>query len=200
MIKRLGVEETTRFCKNSPLSLANQWRAHSSINRENLQRFLNDVLPFLSEEIQVRVEGAVFSIYCNDSKLFETMQTALNHWVEEIHSPANEAEFNFITENSHKKILCNKLPFSKYQYKISLKEKFPVDSRMKFNAWLSNYDGIIKTPTRVKEWLNGNKSYIINPTIYVKDPATISLVSLFLGDRISKIEEYIVRYSINTSL
>ena len=104
-----------------------------------------------------------------------------------------------MTNNSAKKVLCNHIPFNQYPYKVFIKYNMPVITRTAFKKWAENYNGKIKLVSATYNWLNGVDSYN-SLIIYVADKPTLSMVSMFLGNSIAKIEEFIPRSSINTSL
>ncbi len=193
MIKRLGIYETVKQCttiKNNLVQL-------HKVDPTRLMSFLNDVEIFLDKDISVRCEGSIFSIYCKDETLFNQMCKRLSSWITEVHVPANDAEQAFMIENEHKKVLCNRLPFETYHYKVYIKATVPVNLRENFYKWMLNYQGKIQAPVRVGDWLSGRKMWVVNPSLYVKDAPTLSMVGMFLGDRISKVEEFVPRSLIN---
>ena len=103
----------------------------------------------------------------------------------------------FIEENGHRKVICNHLPFKRYQYKVYIKEKISADIREKLWVWIAKYDGKFRAPVRVAMWLMGQKQWCTNPHVYVENGPTLSMFLLFLGDRVSKVEEFVPRDMIN---
>jgi len=195
MIKRCGIQYAITQCLGK--QQRSQYTRHD-YDPTKLLAFIKDVDTFLDKDIHVRTEGSIFSIYCNDLALFKRMCKKLEHWIEAVYEPANDIEYQFMVENGKKKVLCNHLPFHKYQYRTFLKEKLHVDIREKLWIWMSKYNGKMRTPVRVANWLTGRKQWAINPYIYVEDGPTLSMLLLFLGDRVSKIEEFVPRSLINT--
>ena len=170
----------------------------SGYNPMKLLEFVQDVSQFLDKDIQVRTDGGTFTIYCNDSKLFKQMIKKLSPWISEIFEPANDAEYRFMLDNDHKKVLCNHLPFQRYQYRVYVKERMDINIREKLWSWMTKYNGKMRSPVRVTKWLMGEKSWVTRPSIHVEDGPTLSMLLLFLGDRVSKIEEFVPRSLINT--
>jgi hypothetical protein len=193
MITRLGIPYALSECslKKSGGGFRRDFDA------DKLIAFIQDVDPFLGKDIKVRTEGGIFSIYCNDEKLFNRMTKKLAHWITEIWVPANDAEQAFIEENGHRKVICNHLPFKRYQYKVYIKEKISADIREKLWVWMAKYDGKFRAPVRVAMWLMGQKQWCTNPHVYVENGPTLSMFLLFLGDRVSKVEEFVPRDMIN---
>lgn len=198
-IKRMGVKNTLEYCYNpNNRFYSNLWRG-SPVDLSQLIRFTNAVEPFLSKEIQIRSEGGLFNIYCKDQDLYNNMVLQLDEFITEIHEPNNVNEFDYMTNNSSKKILCNQFPYKKYQYRIWIKSSFDQDLRLKFNEWMSNYGDRMLSSKATNAWFGGGGKYwVAQPNIYVKDSATLSMAGLFLGNNVQKVEEYVLRSSINT--
>ena len=196
MIKRLGIPETITRCLEAKPNIQ-QWN-RNSFDPVLLKDFTNDVSNFLDQDINVRAEGSIFSIYCKDEQLFNRMCKKLDFWISEVFVPANDAEQTFLIDNKHKKIICNHLPYETYQYRVNLKSTMPNNIKEQFYRWILNYNGKIRAPMGTANWLNGKKHWVVNPTLYVKDGPTLSMVGLFLGERISSIQEFVPRSMINT--
>lgn len=192
MIKRLGIPETIKRCLEPTTS--NAWER---FDPSLLHDFTNDFSYFLDQDIKIRAEGSIFSIYCKEEQLFDNMCRKLNFWIAEVFVPATSAEQTFLIDNNRKKIICNHLPFNNYQYRVNLKTVMPEKTKEQFYNWISNYAGKIQVPKGTLNWLNSKKHWVVNPSFYVKDGPTLSMVGLFLGDRISSIQEFVPRSMIN---
>jgi len=193
MIKRVGIPETIDYCTGNSKGV----RFNSNIDKVKLLKFISAIDPFLDKEIQVRVEGGIFSIYCKDVALFDKMSTELSTWINMIYTPATPAEEDYMINATNKRVMCNDLPFNKYKYKVYIKQNMPLSMRSSFNVWSKHYIDKIKPTSSAKNWFNGVNSY--NPlVIYVLDQPTLSMVGLFLGSNLSKVEEFIPRSSINS--
>lgn len=201
MIKRLGVVKTISECmsKKHPNNAGiAYYSSYNNYDPDRLLLFIEDVDQFLDKNIHVRTEGGIFSIYCDDAALFKRMCKKLDYWITEVFEPANDAEYQFMLDNGRKKVLCNHLPFQKYQYRVYIKEKISLDIREKLWNWMSKYNGKFRVPVRVATWLMGTKQWVTGPSIYIEDGPALSMLLLFLGDRASKVEEFVTRSSINT--
>ena len=174
------------------------YSSYNNYDPNRLLLFIEDVDQFLDKDIHVRTEGGIFNIYCNDAKLFKRMCKKLDYWITEVFEPANDAEYQFMLDNGRKKVICNHLPFQKYQYRVYIKEKISLDIREKLWNWMAKYDGKYRVPVRVATWLMGTKQWVASPSIYVEDGPALSMFLLFLGDRASKVEEFVPRSVINT--
>jgi hypothetical protein len=196
MVKRLGIPRTVEFClSQKPTAVWNR----NNIDRTRLLKFTNAVEPFLTSELQIRVEGKNFNIYCKDRILLNRLSNTLSEWATELHEPANDIEQDFLNGNT-KKVLCNYIPFKTYQYKVYIKSTAPLGIRDSFKSWVANYNGKIKVPKHTAKWFEKGSGWGWIPTIYVKDSATLSMVGLFLGSTVQKVEEFIPRSSINSTI
>lgn len=198
-IKRLGLKKTLDYCYNPDnVFYSNRFRGSPQVII-NLLKFTHAMEPFLSKEIQIRSEGNLFNIYCRNTELYNEMISKLDEFISEIHEPINNHEFDYMINNSAKKILCNQFPHKKYQYRIWIKSSFDNELKLKFSQWILNYNNNIMVSTHTHNWLMLNSRYWIpQPSIYVKDSSTLSMVGLFLGNNVQKVEEFVLRSSINT--
>jgi hypothetical protein len=196
MVKRKGVADTIKFCSDESTRVEYY---HKNINRPRLLEFTNAIKSYLDKDINVRVEGSIFSIYCKDFSIFETISKECAEYIVSEFAPASDTELNFMNSNGAKKVLCNHIPFNRYPYKVYIKYNTPVTTRSGFGKWATNYTGKIKSSSAAQNWFNGVESYNAL-IIYVADRPTLSMVCMFLGNSIAKVEEFIPRSSINISL
>ena len=75
--------------------------------KRELLEFSSYVDPFLKlkDELQVRVEGDHFNIFCKDRVLLDIISDAMDPWIDNIHGPTTEEELKFLLANGHKKIV-----------------------------------------------------------------------------------------------
>lgn len=197
MIKRQGALRTMEFCLSNNV---NNWWS-KEVDKRNLGAFLEQVGPFLNRtDLQIRTERSSFNIFCSDPNLFKQLCNAVGYWTVEIHEPASEQEREFMVDNNAKKVLCKELPHGLYSYKVYLKTSIPVSIRESFLKWHNNYEGKILIPKQVSKWLNSKGAWTSSPYIYVANSSTLSMVGLFLGNGVLRVEEFIPRSSINTSI
>lgn len=165
------------------------------INKDKLREFAGSVAPFLDrkEEIQIRVEGGHFNLFCKDPDIFSKIISSLDPWIQHIHEPASEEELQFLLDNNNKRVLCDQIPYEKYTYKVVLKSTAR-GIKQQFYDWSQNYseDQIKISPQTIK-WLVGTYSYKQDPFFYVSDGPMLTMARLFLGDRVRKVFEYVPR-------
>ena len=196
MVKRLGIPRTVEYCLSQKNNNYGFWKG---IDKARLLTFANAVEPFLDKEIQLRAEGSTLNIYCKDRVLFDQLIDQLSDWIETVFEPANNAEQEFLN-GSTKKVICNHIPFKTYPYKVYIKSTTPLNVRSSFETWIQHYEGKIKTPNHTQKWFIQGSGWGWIPTVYVKDSATLSMVGLFLGSNVQKVEEFIPRSSINSTI
>jgi hypothetical protein len=166
--------------------------------KESLVRFMDHVEPFLEKDIQIRAEGSHFNIFCRDTLLRDRMVKALNEWITDVFGPESDEELAFMMSNSNKKVVCNKLPYEKYRYKVYLKSSMPMDSRKQFISWILKYPDTTRVSDTSQYWLHSIKYWMQSPFMYVEDDKTLAMIGLFLGSNIKKVEEFILRSSISS--
>lgn len=198
LIVRLGPEKARLWATDHP-DYRGWWNVSRPQKQEVLE-FLDKVEPFLKEELQIRTEGAHFNIFCKHIVLRDRIIQELEPWVRGVHGPNSNEELEYMLANGSKKVVCNKLPHEMYRYKIHFKTNMPVDTRAKFLKWSSNYLSQISISDATHQWLAGTHQWAQMPFMYVEDGKTLAMFSLFLGDNLRIIEEYVLRSSINTSL
>ena len=194
MVKRLGIISTLSYCDLPDGHRELFGAIRSKIKREDLKAFALAMLPFVDSDIQTRAEGNNFTVYCRDVELFQNLCKSLEEWSMSIYEPASDQELEIITDNA-KKILCNKLPYLKYQYKVHIRPTAHLTARESFSSWIKNYNEKIRTTEDTRRWFLGR--YTQGPYVYVEDQKMLTLISMFLGNNVRKIEEYILRSSIN---
>jgi len=202
MVKRLPFAKVIDYCtsKNRRHGLSTFWdfKTITAEERDRLLKFARSVEPFLDKDIQVRVEGNHYNIYCKDTVLYNDLKKDLDKFIVEVHEPESSAELDYLNDNGHKKVLCNKIPFDKYKYKVYFSPSCKADVKARFESWLHHYTAKIKIPRGTVHWFV--KGWYQSPYIYVEDSGTLAMIGLFMGQDIKKVEEFIPRSSINISL
>ena len=159
---------------------------------EDVAIFLHPILQ--AHDTRVRVEGRHFNIFLKDQEPYEKICKEIEKLIYQVWEPAGEEDLKFFEENSNKKILVDVLPFKKYKYKIHLNWRLPVEKRISFYNWLTKQpEGTIRISGDSNNWMMGKKNYVFAPFFYVTESSTITMASLFLGDSIRSIEEYVLR-------
>lgn len=196
-IVRLGLPRTLSWASGK--NHTDNW-IYKNANRQELKEFAESYSTFYNEKIQVRTEGGHFNIFLDDKDLYDQICKLMEKWVVGVTEPGSQQELDLLlTEN--KKVICNTIPDGIFHYKIYLKAStFKNHDKINFLNWLKRYPGKYKVSYTTEKYLLGNPCYPQRPFIYVTDRAMASTVMLYLGNRLSKTEEFITRSSINTIL
>ena len=199
-----GVDQTKDFCLGEPAPALWRWQSNDKLSKENkaqLLEFTTGLEPFLAlkDQLQTRVEGKHYNIFCKDPVLLENIYKAVAPWVERISGPTTEEELNYMLDNGHKKILRDILPKDGYKYKVYLKESWSTESRAAFAEWAAKFPNTINIGKSSKKWLDGGQRWLYNPFMYVKDEKTLTMVGLFASGNVKRVEEFILRENLMTA-
>lgn len=159
-------------------------------------------------DIKVRVEGYIFGIYTNDTNLVDEIGQRLSPFIKNIYGPQSEKERAFLLNNSRRKIVRDQYPYKKYKFKINLKHwypnEWPVENRTKFYEWLSKFNesqpGRSMMPKGTAFYLLGYRNWVSSASIYVSNEQDLSMILMYLGDKIKFVEEYVLRSDIATQV
>jgi len=206
----LGIESVRAWCTGS-VSKDDMpfWMRNSKMLKEDkaqLLLFTVKVEPYLdlkkTKQGQIRAEGRHFNLFCRDKEMMEAISAALEPWVTDIYGPSTDEELEFMLVSDNKRITCDQLPYEKYQFRIYLKNDMPSDRRSKFVEWRKTYQDRVFVSGQTERWLLNSLTYqwMQSPFLYVEDAKTLTMVGLFLGGNVKKVEEFIPRSSINTIL
>jgi len=173
----------------------------SKLDKVTFLEFVNAVEPFLErkEDIQIRVEGSHFNLFCKDPAILEEIDTAVSKWVTKISGPTTPEELKFLLSNGHKKILRDELPKEKYKYRIYFKSKFPADKRESFLRWADKYGDKLDISGTSRRWLLGQRHWAQDPFMYVDDDKMLSMTGMYLSGYVKKVEEFILRENVLTA-
>lgn len=190
LIKHWGVRNSKDYCTNPK---DNRWRRHyNPADKALLLEYISAVEPFLDQNLQMRAEWDTLNFYVNDQDLYLNLKTALSKWVAGVTEPASVEDAESLKEKGCP-VLCNELPYNKFQYRIYLRYQMPAYIRLKFLAWLENYDDSIRPSKGTVKWLSSGNPYFQDPFIYVSDHNLLLMAKLFLGSYARKTEEFVLR-------
>lgn len=192
-VTRFKLDYLKKWCRGEVDIKFSRWE-ENRVDKKELLDFITVAEQFIGRtDVQIRTEGSHFNLFCKDQLVLEQIESSFFKWVKKISGPTTQEEYDFLMANGYKKILCDRLPKETFEYKVYIKTKWPADGRNNFLKWSDNYKHLIDLSPSSKKWLEGNKVYIQDPFMYVKDQKTLSMVGLFLGGFIRKVEHYIPR-------
>lgn len=182
------------WCKTGKGLRFNQFETNK-LDKVQFLDFINAVESFIDrkEDIQIRVEGSHFNLFCKDPAILEEIDNAVSAWITKISGPTTVEELEFLLSNGHKKILRDELPKEKYKYRIYFKSRFPADKRSSFLEWADKYGDKLEISGTSRRWLLGNRNYAQDPFMYVEDDKMLSMVGIYLSGYVKKVEEFILR-------
>jgi hypothetical protein len=191
---RLGIPKTQEWINGST---SDNW-LWKGADKKEIQSFVSAISAFIDKDMQIRTEGSRCSIFIKDKAIVDAIINQLDQWIVGITEPGSDEEYEFLVNNTAKKILCNALPYEKYHFRIYLKNKMTIDQKQRFFQWLSRYGDRFNVARSTKNWLTGAVRYAQDPFLYIQDRPTLSMVGLYLGDNVKRTEEFIPRTVINT--
>ena len=199
-----GVEITKDYCQGRPTPTLWSWQSNDRLNKDDqaaLLAFTIGLEPFLElkDQLQTRVEGRHYNIFCKDRVLLEQIYNAVAPWVQRVAGPTTDEELNYMLNNGHKKILRDVLPKDGYQYKVYLKESWSMEGRIAFAEWAAKFPDTINISKNSKRWLESKHRWLYNPFMYVKDAKTLTMVGLHASGNVKRVEEFILRENLMTA-
>jgi hypothetical protein len=167
-------------------------------DKDQYLRFIKSVESFIdrTDEIQIRVEGSHFNLFCKDPVVLEEIDNSLYEWVRAIRGPTSQEELEFLLSNGHKKILCDTLPYEKYKYRVYFKSRFPATNRSAFVSWADKYGDKVLVSGTSRRWLVSERHYAQDPFMYVDDDKMLSMTGMYLSGYVKKVEEFIPRSTV----
>ena len=199
-----GPKETKAFCMGLISAPMARWMPKVNMSlqeKQELFNFTEQIEPYLGRksELQTRVEGRHFNIFCKDLALLEEIHDSVFQWVVNVYGPTTEEELNYMLDNGHKKILRDALPKDVFQYRIYFKQSWEIEDRIRFLIWANKNPNIVDISKGSREWLSGGKRWVYNPFIYVKDARTLTMVGLHSSGNVKRVEEFILRENLVTA-
>ena len=185
-----GADKTIAFLRGD-IHL-NHWEKFSDNEKDNLCKFAELLKKYKELGVKTRAEWETMNLYCSDVNIYRKMQKDFTHWVYSISEPANNTDLDKLSSNpSHH--LCKHLPHNRYTHKVVLRSNMPHHQRLKFMGWLENYKDSIKPSKGTVKWLQGSNQYLQDPFVYLDNPRQLTLVGMFLGNDLRKVQEFVLQ-------
>lgn len=170
-------------------------RRKQIVNKDELLKFGRAVNQFMHspDSIQIRAENSHFNLFCKDYDVFDNIVSALEPWIKETHSPETEEDYCLLLSD-RKIVLCNSFPHEKFKYKVVFKPYFEDTIKEQINTFIKNQNAEeYKVSKATQRWLDLNIHYTQDPFVYFTDNKILTFLMLICGDRIKKVEEFVVR-------
>jgi len=203
-LRWLGVETTKDFCIGEPTPTLWSWQNNDRLNLKDksaLLEFTTGLEPFLKlkDQLQTRVEGRNYNIFCKDRVLLEQIYNAIAPWVKQVFGPTTKEELDYMLDNGHRKILRDVLPKDGYKYRVYFRESWPMEGRVEFAKWSAKFPDTINISQSSLKWLECRQKWLYNPFMYVKDEKTLTMIGLFTSGNVKRVEEFILRENLITA-
>lgn len=161
-------------------------------HKDALLDFAQVVEPIIKEGHQIRAETNTLSFYLEDRATYESVHSRLNQWVKSITEPDSEQDLEILFSKNHITV-CNKLPHGKYGFKVMLANHMNNEQRRKVTEWIENFGDSIRFPSKTELWMRGNISWCFDPYLYVESSKQLMMLHLYLGDKIKRTYEFVLR-------
>lgn len=192
-VKRQGLLEVLKFCDpNYKPPMYFIYRNFTANQKVILADFAREVTPLMKEGHQIRVEMNTMNFYLADRPTYEKIHKKLAPWVKSISEPASDDELEQLNSKNHL-VMCDKLPHKKYGFKVMLKNNMSETHREKFVEWMRNYGDAFRVAKATELWLYGRKYWCYDPYVYVESPKHLTMLGLYLGDKIKRTYEFVLR-------
>jgi len=175
-VRKILDELSPKYKKKDPIVLR-RWLRNEIIAHE---QFVDAQILFQElkdhDDIQVRVEGPILTVYSNDKKLIDSLCKKLNN-VYELHEPSS-LNLKELTEGY---ILMKSPIYKKFKYRVTMGPK----ANPEFTKWLENNQDKVKYGKTFFSTMQTN-GYTNGLYFYVKDDKCLMLVNLMLGNLIRR--------------
>jgi len=138
----------------------------------------------------LRVEGRICDVYCNDINIFNHLKTLAGKGLISCYSPSDENIERL--KNNNRVILCKKLPYDRYNFKIYLQphKVKDFDEKKQYIKWLESQSPKILISENTKKWFirtqwNWDRRYM-----YADNEQTLLILKMKNGQAIGKIYSY----------
>lgn len=178
---------------------ANQISDIDQNERRCLTLYIDIMNTFLDKHIKVRISGSIIDIYLDDYQNYQAIVKELGSFVTSVSEPDSADELTTLL-SSTKIILRTHYPRDIYQYKVIL-NRCPAAARVPLASWISQYStDTVYMPDGTRDYLNNIKTHWGDYYIYVKDSSMVTMISLVAAAHIKRIDQYVLRSSINISI
>ena len=200
IIKRRGINVVIEQIRSGASIVARDYWGRPSGDdgqtNATLLEFAEAVRPILKKEFKCRAEHNHFTFFLENRKDFDLIQKKLAKWVTSTWEPSNDSELDFLTDNK-RKVIVDKLPHEKYVNKVVFKSNWDSFKRQSFYQWLKKYpEDDFKVSPSTHRYLTGSARYCAAPFLYIADPKMLTMLTLFAGDHVSYIEEFVPRHTL----
>lgn len=190
-VKRNSHDEIVDMCLRKKSSYWFERRGFTDTQRQSLIDFSKLVNPILERGHKLRVEMNTMSFYLTDETVYHDLVKELEPFVKSVTVPESDEDLEKLFSKNHI-IVCDKLPFGKYVYKLMLKTNLSDTAKENLVRWLETSDDF-KVPKKTGFWLRGHQRWIYDPYVYARSSKHLTILGLFLGSSVKRTYEYVLR-------
>jgi len=189
-----GVKDRISYGYSSfSLGTLHDWQSKSQRriwdNRFTLYKLYNWIQQhYNTEHHKIRNEGDRLAFFTNNKATWENFCGAFKNEIAELVWPKDEHHEDYF-EKYPNNIICKRLPYDKYRYKINLRGH--VVRQDGFGEWIKNYKGDLKASGSLIDGIKRGYYYSDGKFLYSTNSEMMLLLQMYLGDSIKNIQEYI---------
>lgn len=149
-------------------------------------------------QIKYRIESNTVNFFMEDRTIYDSICSELSKYIVSLTEPESETELN-VLYSKNKIVLCDAYPHGIYKYKVIYKTNSPQLKTTLLN-WHNTYpETVIKFSKKSIAELSHSRSYYWDYSfLYLQDEKFLSMLYLLGNGYIKRVEEYVIRSSINT--
>lgn len=185
-----GVDKTMKWCCGD--ILLSHWETFTADHKMELYKFAESLKECKAIGIKTRAEWETMNLYCPDLATYKIVKQRFKKWIYSLTEPANADDLARLSSKPSQN-LCKRLPHNRYTHKVFIRYNMAPHQRLKFMEWLETYKGSVKPSKGTIKWMRGDYSYLQDPFVYVDNPRQLTLVGMFLGNNIKKVQEFVLQ-------
>ena len=185
-----GVDKTMKWCSGD--LMLSHWETFTDDHKMNLYRFAESLKECKALGVKTRAEWETMNLYCADLETYNIVKKRFKKWIYSLTAPATAEDLARLSSKPMQ-TLCKRLPHCRYTHKVILRCNMPAHQRLKFLDWLASYKGSIKPSKGTVKWMRGDYSYLQDPFVYVDNPKQLTMVGMFLGNNLKKVQEFVLQ-------
>ena len=185
-----GVDKTMAWCRNE--LIINHWEKFTDTEKINLYKFAEVLKECKALGVKTRAEWGTMNLYCADLETYKVVKKQFKKWIHSVTEPATAEDLVKLSSKPSQH-LCKQLPYNRYTHKVFLRYNMPAHQRLKFMEWLENYKDSVKPSKGTVKWMRGDYSYLQDPFVYVDNPKQLTMVGMFLGNNLKKVQEFVLQ-------
>jgi len=168
-----------------------------NVDRDNLRRFIILAHPYF-DSFRSRLENNAVSFFLETKEQFDEVCKVLHDFITYVSEPESDYALEYL-QSKEKIVLCDRYPHDLYRYKVSFRS-LNENQKQKLLTWSKNYkETQVKFSKMSIEALERPVTYYWdNVFCHLDDIKHLTFLYLLIGSSIKKVEQFVLRSSINT--